>query len=128
MDSKDQKKSYLLKRANSFKFAFKGIIIAIKTQANMRIHMVAAIIVVTTGFYFQISYAEWILIVLAIGFVVSAELFNSAIEFLTDLISPQKNTIAGNVKDIAAGAVLISAISAAIIGLIIFLPKVKALF
>ncbi len=128
MSSKNKKTPYLTKRALSFKYAFKGIFTAIKTQANLRIHLFAAILVTAMGFYFQISRAEWILVILAIGVVISAELFNSAIEFLTDLVSPGQNETAGKVKDIAAGAVLISAISAAIIGLIIFLPKIKDLF
>jgi len=128
MASNKKKSPYFIKRAQSFKFAFTGIITAVKTQANIRIHLIAAILVSAMGFHFRISYEEWVLIILSIGFVVSAELFNSAIEFLTDLVSPEKNVLAGKVKDIAAGAVLISAISAAIVGLIIFLPKVKELF
>lgn len=127
MSSNTQKTTYFIKRARSFKYAFSGIITATKTQANFRIHLIATILVALMGFYFQISYAEWILIILSIGFVISAELFNSAIEFLTDLVSPLQNDIAGKVKDMAAGAVLISAVSAAIIGLIIFLPKIKDL-
>jgi diacylglycerol kinase len=128
MASNKRKTYYFLKRSQSFKYAFNGIIFGIKTQANLRIHLVAIILVTALGFYFHLSYAEWVLIILAMGSVLSAELFNSAIEVLTDLISPQKNTFAGKIKDMAAGAVLISAITAAIIGLLIFLPKVKTLF
>lgn len=127
MSSANHKTSDMVKRALSFKYAFNGIKTAIKTQANMRIHLIAAFLVTAMGFYFKISNAEWILVVMAIGFVISAELFNSALEFLTDLVSPEQNNTAGKVKDIAAGAVLISAISAAIIGLIIFLPRFKDL-
>ena len=67
-------------------------------------------------------------VMLCIGTVITAELFNSAIERLVDLVSPEWNKIAGEVKDIAAGAVLVTAITAAIIGLIVFLPYLLALF
>lgn len=128
MASKQTKKSYFRTRANSFKYAFNGIFIAIISEANIKIHIIAASLVTAMAIYFRISNAEWILLILTMGFVISAELFNSAIESLTDLVSPGQNTIAGKVKDIAAGAVLVSAIAAAIIGLLIFLPKIISLF
>jgi len=111
------------KRRHSFIYAFKGIIYAIKTQHNLWIHLTASVLVVVFGFYFQISIYEWIAVILCIGSVITSEIFNSAIEALTDLVSPDYNEKAGLVKDLAAGAVLISAIISAIIGLIIFIPK-----
>jgi len=73
-------------------------------------------------FFFGITRTEWIVIILCIGVVIAAELFNTAIERLVDLVSPERHPIAGQVKDIAAGAVLVCAVAAAIIGIIIFLP------
>jgi diacylglycerol kinase len=119
----DNKNSYLKKRTLSFKYAINGIINALKYQVNIRIHFSAAVIVTILGFYFRISTTEWIMIILSIGLVISAELFNSAIEELANYVSPQKNKAIGKIKDMAAGAVLVCAIAAAIIGILIFLPK-----
>ena len=112
------------KRILSFKFAFKGVFLLFKEQPNAWIHMVAAIGVVVAGLIFKLSTTEWLLIVFAIGFVFSAELFNSAIEEMVNLVSPDFNKKAGKIKDLAAAAVLISSVTAAIIGLIIFIPKI----
>lgn len=90
----------------------------------MWIHLAAAILVVIAGFFFGIERGEWIAIIGCIGAVMAAEAFNTAIERLVNLVSPQWHPIAGEVKDIAAGAVLICAIAAAIIGLIIFIPYI----
>ena len=107
-----------------FQFAFKGLFFLFKDQQNAWIHLFAAIGVVIVGFFLRLSTTEWLLVVFAIGFVFSAELFNSAIEEIVNLISPEYNKKAGMIKDLAAAAVLISAITAAIIGLIIFIPKI----
>jgi len=116
--------SYLKKRTLSFKYAFNGIYTAIKTQANIRIHLFAAAIVIFLGFYFSISTIEWFLVVISMGLVISAELFNSAIETLADHVSSEKNERVGKIKDMAAGAVLVCAMAAAIIGVLIFFPKI----
>jgi len=112
-----------IKRVQSFKYAFKGIAHVFVQEHNMWIHLLAAVCVVYAGFYFHINSNEWIFITIAIGLVIAAEMVNSAIEKLVDFISPEQNIKAGLIKDIAAGAVLICAISAAIIGCIIFIPK-----
>lgn len=80
-------------------------------------------LVIVFGFFLRINTVEWLLLIFCFGFVMTAEIFNSAVEVLTDIASPEKNSKAGLVKDMAAGGVLISAITAAIIGLIIFIPK-----
>ena len=116
------------KRMKSFKFAFRGISVFIKTQHNVWIHLSAAFIVIVLGVIFNVNFYEWCLLIFAIGFVLTAEIFNTAIEYFVDLISPEFNKKAGLIKDLAAGGVLISAITAAIIGLIIFLPKFIILF
>lgn len=111
------------KLINSFKYAIEGIIASFKTERNMKIHIVVMIIVVTFGFFLKLNKTEWCIIVIAIVLVLSAELFNTAIETIVDMICPEKNSKAKLVKDISAGAVLIFAIGATIIGTIVFLPK-----
>ena len=115
------------KLIRSFGYAFKGVVYAAATQLNFRVHLVCAIIAVFAGYALHISNSEWLWIILCIGMVLVAELFNTVIEFLTDLVSPEYNKKAGLVKDMSAGAVLIIAITALIIGLIIFVPKLLAL-
>lgn len=116
------------KQLNSFTFAWKGILTCAGHEQNITFHLIAAIIVLAAGFCFGISRTEWMVVMLCIGTVIAAELFNSAIERLVDMVSPEWQKIAGEVKDIAAGAVLITAIAAAIVGMIVFLPYVIALF
>ena len=103
-----------------FIFALKGIWIALKEQRNLRLHVLAAVAVVVAASYFRLEAWEWCVLVVAIGLVITAELINSAIESLVNLVSPDQHPLAGKVKDIAAGAVLISAICAAFLGGIVF--------
>jgi len=114
-------------RLNSFKYAFAGIREVIASQPNMKIHIGFAFLTIIAGFYFSISTTEWCFVVVASLAVMSAEAFNTALEHLTDLVSPEYHPLAGKVKDAAAGGVLIAAIGAVIIGLLIFLPKVLSL-
>ncbi len=116
------------KRMKSFTYAWKGIGSFIFREHNAWIHSVITIAVIIAGTFFKIKQTEWIAIILCIGVVFAAEAFNTAIERLVNLVSPQQNKIAGEVKDIAAGAVLICAISAATVGLIIFIPYIIELF
>lgn len=109
---------------NSFKYAFEGIITGIKEEKNMKIHIVIMILVIIMGIVLNISKAEWIICIVLFAFVISLELVNTAIENTVDLITQEKNSKAKIAKDVAAGAVLLSAISSAIIGLIIFIPKI----
>ncbi len=110
-------------RLNSFKYAFKGIADLFINTPNARIHLAFAIAVVICGFVFDISVMEWCICILSIGVVLAAEAFNSSIEYLTDLVSPDYHELAGKTKDVAAGGVLLTALSAAIVGTIVFLPK-----
>lgn len=114
----------LRKRLKSFKFAFNGIKLLISKEHNAWIHSFAAVCVIIAGFLFDISKTEWIAVVFAIGTVLAAEAVNSSIEAIADLVSPGYNEAIKRTKDLAAGAVLILAISAAIVGLIIFVPKI----
>ena len=110
-------------RANSFVYALSGIKYFFKTQHNSWIQLTAATAATAAGFNFKINTGEWCWIISCIGAVFAAELFNTAIEALTDLVSPGRNEIAGRVKDLAAGAVLVTSIIALVIGLMIFVPK-----
>lgn len=116
------------KRINSFKFAFTGIATLFRSETNAKIHLFCTIGVIIVGFYFSISTIEWCLVTLAISMVLAAEGFNTAIEFLTDLVSPDFHPLAGKTKDVAAGAVLLTAFGAIIIGGIVFIPKLMRLF
>lgn len=118
----------LRKRLKSFKFAFNGIRLLITREHNAWIHCFAAICVIIAGFAFDISTTEWIAVTFAIGTVLAAEAVNSSIEAIADLVSPEYNEAIKRTKDLAAGAVLILAISAAIVGLIIFIPKIMEIF
>ncbi len=109
---------------NSFKYAIEGLVSSFKTERNMKIHIMAMIIVIALGIFMKLNKIEWCIITIAIVMVISAELFNTAIETVVDMVSPQKNPQAKLVKDIAAAAVLVLAIGAAVIGIIIFGPKI----
>lgn len=115
-------------RAKSFTYAFAGIGHFFKTQHNAWIHLVACSLTLIFGVMCQLNATEWCIIIFCNAIVFTAEMLNTAIEWLTDLVSPEFNPLAGKVKDVAAGAVLISATGAAIVGLIIFLPKLLLLF
>ena len=112
------------KLRNSFKYAFEGIGEAWKTEQNLKIHFVIMALVIIAGFMFKISAMEWIVCLLLFAIVISLELINTAIETTVDIAMPDINEKAKYAKDIAAGAVLFSAIISVIIGLIIFLPKI----
>lgn len=112
------------KLRNSFKYAFEGIGEALKTEQNLKIHFFIMIAVITAGLVFKINAMEWIACVILFGLVISLELINTAIETTVDIAMPEKNEKAKLAKDVAAGAVLMSAIMAIVVGLIIFLPKI----
>ena len=116
------------KQLKSFKFAWQGIKTCAGHEQNITFHLIVAVLVIVAGFCFDITHTEWLSVIICIGMVITAELFNSAIERLVDLVSPQWHKIAGEVKDIAAGAVLVTAIAAAIVGLMVFVPYLVALF
>ncbi|MFV0531153.1 MAG: diacylglycerol kinase family protein [Flavobacteriales bacterium] len=110
-------------RLNSFKFAFNGLKIFVKEEHNSWIHLFATFCVIIAGFIFKISAFEWIAIVFAIGLVITLEIINSSIENIADFISPGRNDHIKKIKDLSAAGTLISAITAFIIGLIVFIPK-----
>lgn len=109
---------------NSFKFAFSGIVQAYIGEQNLKIHTVIAGIVIGGGFLFKISYVEWLACLILIGLVLMAEFFNTALEYVVDLASPEIHPLAKAAKDTASAGVLMMAIISFIIGIIIFLPKI----
>jgi diacylglycerol kinase len=112
------------KRFQVFVYAFNGIIYALKTQRNMRFHTLAAIAVITAGFYFKIEKWDWCAVLLCCMLVISLELLNTANETLADKLHPERDKMIGISKDVSAAAVLAASIFAAIIGGIIFLPHI----
>lgn len=107
----------------SFGYAFKGLAYAFKTQLNFRVHCLALVLVGALGWYLKLTQNEWLWIAVAVVMVFFAELFNTAIEVLVDLVSPERHPKAGAIKDLAAAAVLVTAIGAIAIALFIFVPK-----
>ena len=115
-------KESLNKNRRSYRFALKGIREASKGN-NFRYQLLAAVLVTLAGFLTDLKPWEWIVVVIMIGLVLSAEAINTAIETLVDLVSPEQNPVAGKIKDLAAGAVLILAITSVVVALILFIPK-----
>lgn len=115
------------KRIKSFSYALHGIRLLFSSQANARIHLIVALLVIIAGLLFRISSAEWLVIVVCISLVIAMEAMNTAVEWLTDLVSPEYHPLAGKVKDVAAAAVLITVIGAVAAGLVIFIPRIRYL-
>jgi diacylglycerol kinase len=109
---------------SSFSHAYDGIKEAIVKEKNMHIHILMGILVIFAAAYFEISYVEWLICIILIGLVISFELINTAIESVVDMITTEENKFAKAAKDTSAGAVLVISIMSAVIGTIIFLPKV----
>ena len=104
----------------SFIYAIHGLLLGIADQRNLKVQLGVAVVVVGAGFYLSITYMEWCVILLCIAMVIGLELVNTALENLVDLVTLERNPLAGKIKDIAAGAVLLVSILSLIIGVIIF--------
>ena len=111
----------------SFGYAFEGIFNTIRSERNMQIHCVMTLCVILAGFICRISWAEWLVCLILFGLVTGFELMNTALEAVVDLVTEEKKPLAKKAKDAAAGAVLSTALFAAVIGLMIFVPKIPAL-
>lgn len=109
----------------SFKHALEGICVALGKEPNLKFHLLAGLIVITASVLLNISRTDWMIVIFLIGFVVSVELTNTAIEAVVDEFTEKEHPGAKLAKDISAGAVLAAAVTSAIIGLIIFLPYIK---
>lgn len=118
-----QEKFSIGKRLKSFKYAGAGLWWLLRHEHNARLHLLAAVAAVGMGFYFEISRIEWIAVVLCIGGVLALEGMNSALEALADYVAPEHQPLIGRAKDLAAGAVLVFAMGAAVVGALIFLDK-----
>lgn len=108
----------------SFKAAFEGIASTYKKEQNIKIHTIISMIVILGGFIFKINYIEWLVCLVLIGFVLMAEFFNTAIEYVVDLASPNIHPLAKAAKDTASAGVLMMAIISALVGCVIFVPKI----
>ncbi|MCH2044593.1 MAG: diacylglycerol kinase family protein [Saprospiraceae bacterium] len=116
--------NYIKKRLLSFKWAFKGLFDLLMNHPNVKIHLLASIVAIGLSVYFNISSVEWCIIILSIVLVISLEAMNSALEYLTDLASPEQHPLAGKAKDIAATAVLVAAMGTVAVAAFIFIPKI----
>jgi diacylglycerol kinase len=110
----------MIKFLKSFLYAIKGIRASLNEQRNIKVQLLITVITVGAGFYFNISELEWCVILLTIGLVIGLEMVNTAIENLVDMVSKEWSPLAGKIKDLAAGAVLIASVVAVIVGLIVF--------
>ena len=117
----------LEKRRNSFRYAFRGIVTMLRAEFNARVHAVAAVIVVSSGLVLGIDRFEWLILVLTIAGVFSLEAVNTAFEALCDVASPDFHPQVERAKDVAAGAVLTSAVAALVVAILIFAPKLLAI-
>ena len=111
----------------SFANAGNGVAYTIRTQRNARIHLAATLVVIALSLWFGITALEWTAILLAIGLVWTAELLNTAIESVVDLVSPDEHELARISKDVASGGVLIAAVVALAVGMIVFGPRLWGL-
>lgn len=118
-----KKDSFLVNRLKSVGWAYQGALILLRTEASIKIQFAIAILVTIAGFYFEISTTEWLFQVAMIGLVMSIEGVNTAIEAIADFVHPDHHASIGHIKDVAAGAVFIAAISAVIVAAIIYYPK-----
>ena len=120
--------NFLKKKADSFKFAFSGIKELWVHESNTRIHLIFTILVMIMALLLKVNNVELCVLVFITGAVWSAEAMNSAVERVVDLVTLEKKPLAKAAKDLAAGSVLLLAITSVVIGLVIFLPKIIALF
>jgi diacylglycerol kinase (ATP) len=120
-------RNLLQRRAASFGHAFRGVAVALRSELHLQFHAVATVLVLGLGFYVGLTTTEWALVALSVASVWAAELFNTAIETLTNLASPGYHPLAGKAKDVAAGAVLLAALGAVVVGALVFVPKLWVL-
>ncbi len=118
-----KKEPFIINRIKSIGFAFKGALLLLKNEASIQVQATIAVLVTFAGFYFDISAIEWMIQLLVIAVVMSAEALNSAIEEIADFIHPEHHNRIGYIKDVAAGAVFFAGIAAIIIACIIYIPK-----
>lgn len=113
-------------RLRSFGFAGQGIYSFLRTEHNAWLHFIATVIVVSAGFFAGLSGSEWVAVIFAIAIVWIAEMFNTCIEHLMDHLSPGYSKPVKFIKDVSAGAVLVAAIAAAVVGMLVFIPHISS--
>jgi len=116
-------KSFCNRFGRSLQYAWSGLVFVLRNEANMRIHLVLAAIAILLAFAFKFSSTEWSVLIITIALVFTAEAINTAIEVLTNMVSPEYHPKARIVKDVAAAAVLITAFMAVIVAMLLYLPK-----
>ncbi|NCQ16546.1 diacylglycerol kinase family protein [Candidatus Falkowbacteria bacterium] len=112
----------------SFGYAVKGLVKTFREEQNLQIQTLASLVVLSLGVYFEIEAGEWLVLILVICLVLVAEIANSAVERITDVLKPRINSYVKEIKDIMAAAVLLSSLAAIIVGAIIFWPHLYKLF
>ncbi len=123
----DTNRFSIKRRLKSFRYAFSGLRVLVKEEHNARIHLFATVCVIVMGVLFRISCTEWVAVSLAIGLVFGMEAVNSAVENICDFVCPERDARIKKIKDLAAAAVLLSAIAALAVGLFIFIPKIMSI-
>ena len=123
-----EEKFSIAKRLKSFTYAFAGLKVLFKEEHNAWIHLFATVCVIVAGILFKISLLEWVAVAFAIGLVFSFEIMNTSVENIADFICPERDDRIKRIKDLAAAAVLVSAITATVVGLLVFVPKILELF
>lgn len=116
------------RQVHSYRYAAKGVKYTLSTQVNIWVHLLIAVVVLVLAYFLHFTPNQFMILIVIIGFVIVAELYNTAIEEMTNLLSPEFNPQAGVVKDIAAGAVLVAALTAAIVGSWLFIPAIIHVF
>ncbi|MDF1740245.1 MAG: diacylglycerol kinase family protein [Verrucomicrobiales bacterium] len=111
----------------TFRDAWRGIVSVAKSEFNFRVHLACLVPVIVFGCFFEVSAVEWIALTLCVGFVLFAEILNSALEYLADTVHPEVDPGIGKAKDASAGAVLVASLAAATVAAIIFIPKIWSL-
>ncbi len=107
----------------SFRYAMEGLWYVLRAERNARIHLIMAVLVILVGAWLQLSAIEWVLMIAAIALVFAGEMLNTVVELTIDLITPERNSLAKRAKDVAAGAILVAAVAAAVMGLLILGPR-----
>lgn len=127
-DAEPRRRNFLAKRVASVGYAWRGLVELARSETHFQIDLLAMIAVVALGIGFRIEPVEWLAVSLAIGLVLACEAINTALERFGDLVHPERHPDAGRVKDMAAGAVLTAVVSSVAVGVIVFGPRVAALF
>lgn len=117
--------NYFQYRIKAFKAAYSGLKTALKKEAHLKLHVLALLIVLNLGFYFNLSTNEWLAIIICSGLVIGLELINSSIEAICDLVNPNTDLKIKYIKDVAAAAVLVVAIVSVVVAYLVFWPHIE---